>query len=739
MRKIAKIEEKNILLSIPYRVRDKEKFESVLDEFEKNGYIIYKIEDTNKDEVELEFIGEKIKEIKFKYGEESNIVYISNIRDLSYCAYRAYSGAIGAFIYFMDKINYDILTRSEKKEFYERLAGLNCLKNEKINTKLYIVFKEINIEKEIDRLIINNNFNNISEYKKFEDFKLTRRKSFKNYEYNGNSYIYYVDGKIEERITISEEEGEVLNYELLDQNSWFLLYFIIGVLRKYGIKMARDLFIPYFKYLQKKSEVEKIDLIKSITENKEFKNIDFKEKMAIMSLFILIETKNSKYSSELILKEIIADNGKNVQGYYYMLINILNSIRANNLIINREFYSECKKILNKTNEYYKSITDEIEIKENNEKIVLIAVDELKLLNHSGTKFALDMARKIKRNRPEYRVIIYCEENFYGSQEENYFINSMNSNPNMYSFSYRGIHESYLAEGGLKIEVYYSENPRDYKKNRLREYIDKVIEINPEIILTTSFCSFSIDLINSYFPTIYFSLGGINCGNEFDLLIYPHKNELLNYMNEFNIEFNENRVVGIDYMGEFRKVEVIADKSKYGISEDDFVMISVGRNIKYEITQEYAEKILNMLEKNKNMKWIIVGSAEIPEIDNKNIKDIDKKIIKINFSRALGSLYRISNIYLNPPRDGGGFSMAEAIVNDIPIVSLEYMAAKIYTDIRFKNMEEYIEEIEKIHKNVNYRKEILERQKKIMNENTENKEMETLFNIINSAKQWFKLS
>ncbi len=84
--------------------------------------------------------------------------------------------------------------------------------------------------------------------------------------------------------------------------------------------------------------------------------------------------------------------------------------------------------------------------------------------------------------------------------------------------------------------------------------------------------------------------------------------------------------------------------------------------------------------------------------------INKQIFMKQFEENLGAFYKLCDVYLNPLRDGGGFSMVEAIVNDVPVVTHVESSAGIHYAGEaecVKNDKEYFEEMEKIMNSKEY--------------------------------------
>ena len=74
----------------------------------------------------------------------------------------------------------------------------------------------------------------------------------------------------------------------------------------------------------------------------------------------------------------------------------------------------------------------------------------------------------------------------------------------------------------------------------------------------------------------------------------------------------------------------------------------------------------MLAINPRLVWVLVGGkAEMPEA----LKGVDQRqLILIPYTSSVVAILRRCDIYVNPPAMGGGFSVAEAMAEGLPVVT-----------------------------------------------------------------------
>jgi len=110
------------------------------------------------------------------------------------------------------------------------------------------------------------------------------------------------------------------------------------------------------------------------------------------------------------------------------------------------------------------------------------------------------------------------------------------------------------------------------------------------------------------------------------------------------------------------------REDYGFDADNVVVITVGNRIQYEISNNLAEQMCNLLLSNEKIKWLLVGCTELSYINHKYYDLVGKSVIFIEYETNLPGLYKICDIYLNPNRAGGGFSIAWAMQQGLAVAS-----------------------------------------------------------------------
>lgn len=118
----------------------------------------------------------------------------------------------------------------------------------------------------------------------------------------------------------------------------------------------------------------------------------------------------------------------------------------------------------------------------------------------------------------------------------------------------------------------------------------------------------------------------------------------------------------------KREKKIGQRQELGISEDDFVIIIAGNRLDLEVTDKFWNILEKILEKDAHFSILVIG--ECPEFNAKAVKSIyAERIFFSGFTRKFQELIAVGDVFLNPPRQGGGTGAAYALLKEIPVITL----------------------------------------------------------------------
>ncbi|MBI3095862.1 MAG: glycosyltransferase family 4 protein [Rhodocyclales bacterium] len=108
------------------------------------------------------------------------------------------------------------------------------------------------------------------------------------------------------------------------------------------------------------------------------------------------------------------------------------------------------------------------------------------------------------------------------------------------------------------------------------------------------------------------------------------------------------------------------RAALGLDETALVWITAGFRLKREIEGEWASRMLQLMARHPRVVWLLVGGdGELPPA----LRQAQAGRVRALATRDdLPGVFRCCDIYVNPPRMGGGFSVAEAMAEGLPVTA-----------------------------------------------------------------------
>lgn len=204
----------NILLIFLNDLEKVDEFNKIIDEFDKNGYAMYLLDNIKEDEYfSMDILPGMVENYKNEHKNVNKVVVLSNSRDLIFSWYRCYNSLVDDFIYFIDENEKNYFLPSERHfDFYYNLYEFNGIAKETVEGKIYLNKEDERIlpiccdSKYFDLL---HNFDFISQKPKKQ---LNKKYIFKGFEYsfrfNNKSCESIKIGKFNKRIVFIKGQSQ---------------------------------------------------------------------------------------------------------------------------------------------------------------------------------------------------------------------------------------------------------------------------------------------------------------------------------------------------------------------------------------------------------------------------------------------------------------------------------------------------------------------------------------------------
>ena len=145
------------------------------------------------------------------------------------------------------------------------------------------------------------------------------------------------------------------------------------------------------------------------------------------------------------------------------------------------------------------------------------------------------------------------------------------------------------------------------------------------------------------------------------------------------------------------------RAELGLEKNAVIWITAGFRLEHEIKGEWASRVLQLMSRYPNVIWLLIGgTGTLPQA----LQSAAPGRIRALATRDdLPGVLRCSDVYLNPPRMGGGFSVAEAMAESLPVTSFAGSdGGDKVGDLALPDMTAYMERLAALTENPSLRKE-----------------------------------
>lgn len=398
-------------------------------------------------------------------------------------------------------------------------------------------------------------------------------------------------------------------------------------------------------------------MIYGIDDNTEKKYFYFK--LTIYSILMLLD-KNISYTNKFITAVMSYEN-INEENLYFVwnqfkrmsLKHMVIVDEKNDKLLN-EMYDKCYMGL--ANDLKRHLV-KIPSKERNKNLILILTIQFLDTTHAPTRTVLERAKALTKLGKKVMIVNTCEQYI------------MRGHLPMYQAEYGRVLEDYNNINTVKVDGF------DIQFLQLREgyplqyniqiLFNLIRELKPYYILSVGTGSMLADLSGNIVPCVSMALAFSTLPktkNKMKILGRKLDSEEKKSLANSDIDIIESK-----FTFELKNQEKKFTRQELALPEDKFVLVVVGIRLQYEISHTFLE----MLEKVcKNGCYVVF--AGIMNNYNDIIKDY-KAVVQnssfIGYCDDILALMEICDLYVNPDRLGGGFSVIEALSKGVPGVYL----------------------------------------------------------------------
>lgn len=326
---------------------------------------------------------------------------------------------------------------------------------------------------------------------------------------------------------------------------------------------------------------------------------------------------------------------------------------------------------------YKNILNEIQILmgasysyipyHRRKKKIVIVVSQLLGIMHAPTKKVVYIYKYLRSLGYEIQVYVCCHLGKV-TGDHIFWYNAVATN----NFVNKSTEFNYSIEGECITGYNLILTPENYLRG-LRETVGRIWDEQPEYVFEIGDRTILAGLCNLFTTVVT-----MNCIKAVPVTNAPIIARYFSYSEEEEIFYRKcigenQRIIDVKHTCGEENQEVCMkeaySKEFFGIPEDNFVIIIAGNRLNVEIDEIFLSVIYRILDQDESFLIAIIG--ECKQLENKISSSKYKEQIKFlghqsNFKEAIA----MGDVFVNPPRQGGGTGAFYAICSEVPVITLD---------------------------------------------------------------------
>ena len=236
---------------------------------------------------------------------------------------------------------------------------------------------------------------------------------------------------------------------------------------------------------------------------------------------------------------------------------------------------------------------------------------------------------------------------------------------------------------------------------LQELVDYVENVNPYYIVYVGGQSYVAELLNAFCPVLTIS-------TVFSTI--PDSNTTFamvgRQITEEERRKHSSEILEVPFSFELTEKKRDYTREELGIPMQAFVMAVVGNRLDYDVKDEFLEKMGQLAQG----FFLFIGSFATYEEKKRKYPWLETRSVSLGRVEDAMGILGCADLYVNPKRLGGGFSVIEAFHAGMPAVSLDYgdVAAAAGADFCVCDYDEMLEIIQKYQVDGAFYQEMLDK-------------------------------
>lgn len=321
------------------------------------------------------------------------------------------------------------------------------------------------------------------------------------------------------------------------------------------------------------------------------------------------------------------------------------------------------------------------IKERNSNLIIIVVSQFISHLHSATLRVLDYSYALKKYLHKDVIIINSSEmNFIKNEnlDINFYFHYTPEYSSLTSISYKDVTFEFYQVSSLmpNIDVYQS-------------LINVIYDINPLLVYNIGASNVLTDLCTNFTTTV-----SLPCSYQIPISCskYLLVGRKINKSDQLTLSqiSNNQHIIETEMNFNITKNDIIYSKDDFNLPSNVFLACIVGNRLDNEIDDKFISLISKLIN-NTTISFIFIGniSNKIQMINNISV-EYQNRLHFLGKQENASEIIKLTNLYINPNRAGGGRSSFEALSHGIPVVTLNcgdvyYVCGDDFSVLDYKEM------------------------------------------------------
>ncbi len=481
--------------------------------------------------------------------------------------------------------------------------------------------------------------------------------------------IIYIEQKINKKFMDGFEVEEFITYFLDIQRSKLQALFMK---RLWALKDCRDIneftnFLYELNELDIKNEssLSKLwccfcGILLYELECSNLKRDCFNYKLSLYSILMVLE--REPVYINIYLSEVLENKELTAENIYFVWYQYKRIFLKKIAVFNEETSALCEKIYDKCYDKFlietKGYLERIPMQKRDKNLIIITAIQFLDETHAPTRTVIERAKALKKSGKKVIIVNTTEQYIMRG-----YLPMFNTGFGRILEEYENINEINIG-GNIFPFIQMPENsPMQYRIKILSELLNKY---KPYYILSIGTGSILADLCGNIVPCASMALAFSTLPktkNKMKILGRKLNREEKKIYSGGDIDIIESR-----FTFELRPQKKEFSRKEKGLPKDKFIIVVVGIRLEFEINKAFMDMLTDVCE--SGCYIVFAGIMNNYNTLMKNYPIVSCNSSFIGYCDDILALMGICDLYVNPDRLGGGFSIIEAFSKGIPGVYLK---------------------------------------------------------------------